>query len=163
MALIDIAQPTEPPEIFRPDLFPTSRAGIGQDYIDQIMTAVVPQLTQSIENREQNIDDFTGQAVGLSRNVSRDLLGDTLQSMLGNLSNRGILNSTVASESLGTATGDVLKNISNQVYQAGMEGAKLKLGTPDLLGQLSQLGQVSESQDPSVPQRILASVYTGSQ
>ena len=149
------------PQLYQPDLFPESRTGIGQGYIDQIMGAVVPNLTESIEGREQDIENLTGQAVNLSKNVSRDLLGDTLQGMTSSLENRGILNSTVAGDVMGTATGEVLSNISNQVYQAGMEGAKLNLGTTDLLRQVAGLGQVSESKDPSVPQRILASTYLG--
>jgi len=151
------------PQLYRPDLFPTSRTGLGQTYIDQIMKAVVPQLVGSVESREQDITSLTGQAVGLSRSVSQDLLKDVLQNYTTDLENRGILNSTVAGETLGGATGEVLKNISNQVFQAGMTGAQLQLGTPDLLGGLAQLGQVSESKDPSVPQKILASIYTGSQ
>jgi len=151
------------PEIYRPDLFPTSRSGIGQDYIDQIMSSIIPQLTSSIGSRDQNINDLTGQSLAQSRSVSGDLISDVLQDTLNNLNARGITNSTITGDIAGEATGNILKNISNQVYQTGIQGASLKLGTPDLLGQLAGLGQVSESQDPSIPQRILASIYSSSQ
>ncbi len=152
-----------PPQVYQPDLFPTARKGIGQDYISQIMGSVVPRLTDSVENYESNIDQYTGEAVAQSRGNTRDLLDNVLQSSLNSMSSRNMLNSSIAENVMGNATGEVLKNISNQNFQAGMEGAKLKVGAPDMLAQIAQLGNISESQDPSVPQQILSSTITGMQ
>lgn len=159
--LPDTAVPTNI-QLYNPENFPTSRAGLGQEYIDQIMSSVIPQLTSSVEGFEGNVDEFTNQALGLARSTGQDLLSGVLQTNLNSLVGRGMMDSKVAGTALGAATGDVLKNIQNQTMQAGMEGAKLKLGMPDMLAQLAQLGQVSESADPSVPDRIIATLFSGS-
>jgi hypothetical protein len=148
-------------QLYNPEKFPTSRTGIGQGYIDQIMSSVVPQLTSAVGNYPANVDQYVGEATGLARSTGQDLLSGVLQTNLNSLVNRGMLGSQVAGDTLGNATGEILKNIQNQTMQAGMEGAKLKIGMPDMLGQLAGLGQVAETSDPSVPDRIIASLFAG--
>ena len=160
LELPDTAIPTDV-QLYNPEQFPTSRTGLGQGYIDQIMASIVPQLTSSVEGFDQNVDEYTQQASGLAASTGQDLLGNILQTNMNSLVGRGMANSKVAGTAYGAAQGDVLKNIQNQTMQAGMEGAKLKLGAPDMLGQLAGLGQVTEAQDPSIPNRILATLFSG--
>lgn len=151
----------EPPQLYNPDLYPTSRTGLDQSYIDQIMTAVVPTLTNSLEDYPGQVDTLMNNSVDLSRSTTKDMLDGTLQSLLNDLNGRGIMDSSMSRDIIGNATGDVLKNYSNQNMQAGMEAAKLKLGIPALSGQLAQLGNISYQEDPSVPQQLLTSLYVG--
>ena len=160
---IELPQTALPTDIqlYNPEKFPTARQGLDQGYIDQIMSAIIPQLTSGIANRDTNIEGLTSGAVGLAANTGQDLLGNVLQTNLNSLVGRGMMDSKVAGTAFGAATGDVLKNVQNQTLQAGMEEAKLKLGSTDMLGQLAQLGNVSESQDPSIPDRVLATLFSG--
>lgn len=148
-------------QLYNPEQFPTARTGLDQGYIDQIMSAIIPQLTSQVEGFDTNVDLLTQDATGLAASTGQDLLGNILQTNMNSLVGRGMANSKVAGTALGAASGEVLKNVQNQTFQAGMEGAKLKLGSTDMLGQLAQLGQVSESQDPSIPNRILATLFSG--
>lgn len=160
LELPDSAIPTDV-QLYNPEQFPTSRSGIGQGYIDQIMSAIMPQLTSQVENYDTNVDTQTENAVGLAANTGQDLLGNILQTNMNSMVNKGMMDSKVAGTAFGAAQGEVLSNIQNQTMQAGMEGAKLKLGSTDMLGQLAQLGTVTEAEDPSIPNRILATLFSG--
>ncbi len=151
----------DPPQVYQPDLFPTAFSGIEQGYMDQIMGAVVPQLTDSIQNHDTNINQYTKEAFAQNRNASKGLLDSVLQSSVNSLNSRGILNSKVAENTMGNATGEVFKNLNNQNLQSSMEAAKLKIGAPSMLGQIANLGKYSLSEDPSVPQQLLSRTITG--
>lgn len=160
LELPDTALPTDI-QLYNPEQFPTSRAGIEQGYIDQIMSSIIPQLTSQVEGYDTNVDTYMQEATGLAASTGQDLLGNILQTNMNSMVNKGMMDSKVAGTAFGAAQGEVLKNIQNQTMQAGMEGAKLKLGSTDMLGQLAQLGSVSESEDPSIPNRILATLFSG--
>jgi len=157
------ADADNPPQIYNPNNFPTSRQGLDQTYINDLMSVLMPELKGSIGNYRDDVDTLTGQAVGLARNTTQDMMKEMMQSLTSNMNVTGMTDSTVMSDAMGTASSGILSNLSNQVLEAGMEGAKLNLGMPSMLGQLAGLGQTSTSQDPSIPDRILASIYTGSQ
>lgn len=149
------------PQIYQPENFPTAYEGLGNDYIGQIMNSVMPSLQSSVEGYDQNVDTYTKEAMARTRSGSKDLLDSVLQTSLNSLGNRNILNSSIASNTMGAATGDVMKNLANQNMQANMTGAQLKVQAPDMLSQVANLGKYSEKKDPSVPQQILSKSTIG--
>ena len=150
-------------QLYQPNKFPTSYSGLGKNYIDQIMTAVMPQFESSISNYGANVDKYTTEASGMAKNMGTNMLDQVLQVVLNSMVGRGMVNSSTAGTAMGAASGEVLKNISNQTYQAGMEGAKLKIGLPDMLSKIMEgLGKYSSAEDPSIPERTLAALFSGS-
>jgi hypothetical protein len=146
-------------ELYQPDKFPRSYSGLGNQYLDQLMPTLIDDLLASIQGFDANVDKTYKAAMDVNNLNTKDLLSGVLEGTVNNMSGRGILDSSITSDAIGTATGEVLKNVQNQNMQAGLEAAKMHLSKPSLLSDLTKLGQYSYSEDPSVPVKTLASLF----
>jgi len=146
-------------ELYQPDKFPWSFSGIDPTVMGKIIPELGDQLLEAMKNFDSNVGRYFQAAVDDNQVGIQDLLKGVLENSVNSLSSRGILNSSITADAIGTATGDVMKNVQNQNMQAGLEAAKMHLSKPNLLGDLMQLGQFSYQEDRSVPVRTLASLF----
>lgn len=142
-------------------IFPTGEevapySGLPKTYRDTLLSFVMPQLQSSVENLPGNIDQYTNDALGTYRQEFNNYIQDAIPAQLRNLANRGILNSSVAENTLSQTYSDALRKSSGMGYQTAMEAAKMKTAIPQTLGQLLTYGQYSE--DPTVMYKTLASL-----
>lgn len=138
--------------MFPSDKYPYS--GLPESYRDQLLSFVMPQLRGSVENYSSNIDDFTQQALGSYRQEFDKMIKDILPREINQLANRGILSSTVASDTLGRATSEAARASATKGYETGMQAALMRANIPNTLAGLLQYGQ--STQDPSVMYRTMA-------
>jgi len=140
-------------------VFPTGEevkpySGLPESYRDQLLGFMMPQLQSGVQNMEGNIDDYTQNALGTYRNEFNQYINDAIPKQVRNLGKRGILNSSVASDTLSQTYSDALRKSSGMGYQTAMEAAKMKTQIPQSIGSLLQYGQYSE--DPTVMYKTLA-------
>ena len=140
-------------------VFPTGEevkpySGLPESYRDQLLSFMMPQLQSGVQNMEGNIDDYTQNALGTYRNEFNQYINDAIPKQVRNLGKRGILNSSVASDTLSQTYSDALRKSSGMGYQTAMEAAKMKTQIPQSIGSLLQYGQYSE--DPTVMYKTLA-------
>ena len=140
-------------------VFPTGEqvkpySGLPESYRDQLLGFMMPQLQSGVQNMEGNIDDYTQNALGTYRNEFNQYINEAIPKQLRNLSKRGILNSSVAENSLSQTYSDALRKSSGMGYNTAMEAAKMKANIPQSIGSLLQYGQYSE--DPTVMYKTLA-------
>jgi len=145
-------------------IFPTGEevkpySGLPESYRDQLLSFTMPALQGGIENMEGNIDDYTQNALGTYRNEFNNYIENAIPKQLRNLSQRGILDSSVAENTFAQTYSDAIRKSSGMGYQTAMEAAKMKANIPQSIGQLLQYGQYSE--DPTVMYRTLASLIAG--
>ena len=134
-------------------------SGLPESYRDTLLSFVMPQLQSGVQNMEGNIDDYTNNALGTYRQEFNNYVGSEIPKQIRNLSQRGILDSSVAENTLSQTYSDALRKSSGMGYQTAMEAAKMKTNIPSSIGQLLQYGQYSE--DPTVMYRTLASLLSG--
>ena len=134
------------------DVMPYS--GLPESYRDTLLSFVMPQLQDSVANMPKNIDDYTQNALGSYRQEFDRMIKEMLPKQIGRLANRGILNSSVASDTMSKAVSDMASESASKGYETAMKSALLKVGIPDTLAGLLQYGQ--SSQDPTVMYRTMA-------
>lgn len=140
-------------------IFPTGEeaqpySGLPTKYRDMLLGFVMPQLQQSVTDMPQNIDDYTQNALGTYRQELDMSLKDIIPRHISNLANRGILSSSVASDTLSQAVRDAALKSSGMGYQTAMEAARMKAEIPQTIGQLLGFGQYAA--DPTVMYRTIA-------
>ena len=133
-------------------------SGLPESYRDQLLGFLMPQVQSGVANMETNIDDYTQNALGTYRQEFDRYIGDEIPRQVRNLANRGILDSSVAENTLSQTYSDALRKSSGMGYQTAMEAAKLKTNIPSSIGQLLNYGQYSE--DPTVMYRTLAGLLS---
>jgi len=141
------------PEMFQPDLYPTSSgtntstsySGLPSEYLDQLMQGLMPELMRSIQGMPQAIDEYTGKASQMYEGMGRRLLDDAMPGILNNLAGRNVLNSSVASDAISKTATNIIPMFTDAALQAGMKGAEMKANIPSILGNIANLGRVSES------------------
>jgi len=134
-------------------------SGLPESYRDTLLGFVMPQLQQSVTGMEGNIDDYTQNALGTYRQEFNNYINDAIPTQIRNLAKRGILDSSVAENTLSQTYSDALRRSSGMGYNTAMEAAKMKTQIPQSLGGLLSYGQYSE--DPTVMYRTLASLLAG--
>ena len=145
-------------------VFPTGEevkpySGLPETYRDTLLSFVMPQLQSSVGNMESNIDDYTQNALGTYRQEFDNYINNAIPKQIRNLAKRGILDSSVAENTLSQTYSDALRKSSGLGYNTAMEAAKMKTAIPQSIGQLLGYGQYSE--DPTVMYRTLASLLAG--
>ena len=140
-------------------VFPTGEevkpySGLPESYRNQLLSFTMPALQSGVENMEGNIDDYTQNALGTYRNEFNQYINDAIPKQLRSLGKRGILDSSVAENTLSQTYSDALRKSSGMGYNTAMEAAKMKTQIPQTLGNLLQYGQYSE--DPTVMYKTLA-------
>lgn len=157
------------PDLFQPDLYSTSRSssfsGLAKKYRKQIGNTLVPEMVQKATELPETIDKYTQNAADLYQRLSRRALEDAQGSILNNLANRNVLNSSVASDAISKSIKDIVPTFADRGYQAAMEGAKMQATVPSILGQLASLAKYStasgSSQDPLEPYKLLSNFVMG--
>jgi hypothetical protein len=129
-------------------------SGLPESYRDQLLSFVMPQLQQGVQNLPGNIDKYTGEALGGYRQELDNALKEMIPKYLQNFAKRGVLSSTVASDTLGKAVSNAAVQSSTKGYQTAMEAAKWKTQIPNTLGGLLEYGRSTE--DPTVMYRTMA-------
>ena len=127
----------------------SSYSGLPSEYRDQLLSALMPQLTSSIANMEGNIDQYTNQALGSYQQMMQNAMRTNIPKGLDALTNRGILSSTMGENVMGDVYSAAAIDASNKGYQTAMQAALLKANMPSVLGEIGQLGQTSTSRQSS--------------
>jgi hypothetical protein len=122
-------------DIFQPNLYPQSYSGINPEMSASILSQLAPLLTQTAGGLPNSINQY-GQQQG----------SEVLQSLVNNLAGRNMVNSSVASDTLGKGLTGVGTNI------LGMQ-----TGLSSTLGSLIQnLGGYSYTSNPLAPYSLLS-------
>lgn len=150
-------------DLFQPTLAPvsTSRSGISQGDIDKIMAMVMPGLEGSIKDMPGQISKYVANSKEAGQAAGRQGLKDVENNLVGDLMQRGIIGSNIASDTIGRAAGAVAKGVSDQNYDAEMQGAKMNMDIPEILAKIASLGSYSESSntDAGLPYRDMIDAY----
>jgi len=147
-------------------VFPTGEevapySGLPPEYRDMLLGFVMPQIQSSVGNMEGNIDAYTQNALNAYRQEFENYIKEVIPKQIGNLANRGVLNSSMAENTLSQTYSDAARRSSGMGYNTAMEAAKMKAAIPQTIGQLLAYGMYSE--DPTVMYRTLASLLQNMQ
>ena len=134
------------------DKYPYS--GLPESYRDRLLGFVMPQLEQGINNQRGDIDDFTQNALGTYRQELDRSMKEMIPNQINQLANRGILSSTVASDTLSRTASKAATQSATKGYETAMQAALMKNNIPNTLAGLLQYGQ--SSQDPSIMYQVMA-------
>ena len=141
------------------DLAPTNESytGLPPNYREKLLGNIMPQLTQATQNMPYQINQFYDQAMGGYRQQLNNALKTNIPMAVNNLSNRGVLDSTVASNTLGNVTGAAMQDFSTKGYQAAMQKAQMQSQLPAMLSQIAGLGSSTTSRyrDPTALLKII--------
>jgi len=139
-----------------------SQSGLPNQYRDQLLASLMPQLQQSITDMPGNWDKYTNEALGSYQQMMNNALRTNIPKALAGLSNRGILNSTEGQGVLGNVYSQAAMDAANEGYGTAMQAALGKANMPTVLGQIAQLGQGTQSnqfsyaEDPTTMYRDLS-------
>ncbi len=148
-----------------------SAEDVGIDWSDPFASQILPMLTQTAQGLPSLASGMEDTLTTGYSEMLRNALGPgAFQPTLNDLSKRGMINSTVASDALrGTAT-NISNSISNQAFAAKLASQQAQMGVPTALGDLAKLAQTSTKrqqaqssalqEDPSAPYAIQAGYNT---
>jgi hypothetical protein len=119
-------------------------SGLDQNNRNEIMGAVVPQLTNAVQNMGSNYDLYNKEALGSYTNMMQNTLRENIPLALRNLANRGVINSTDGNNILRGVMSDAAINAGDKGYATAMQTALSKANMPTVLAQLAQLGNFSQ-------------------
>ena len=147
------------------DVFPysTSYAGLPEDFRTGFLSTLMPQLKSSIEGMPGNIDKYTQNALNAYKGMTGTAMKEAMPGLLNQLAGRNVLDSTVTSDAIGKTMRDIIGGYGAKGYETAMEGARMKAGMPQVLGNLAQLGQYSGGfqADPLAPYNTMANLIRG--
>ena len=123
----------------------SSYQGLPGSYRDKLLETLIPQLGDSAMNMPKNIDDATEGAYGSYRTQLKNVLDNYVPTVVNNLANRGVLDSTVASNAIQETQSKAIHDFANQGYDAAVQNALLKTQIPEMLTKMAQLGTFSKS------------------
>lgn len=126
-----------------------SFSGLDSGYRNELMGGVIPQLTQSASGLSGQVDKYVDNASSLYQNLTNQAMQRQLPGLLGSLANRGMLNSSVASNAIGGGAAEIAKAYGNKLHESGMQGAQMQMQIPSILGALAQLGQYQKANSES--------------
>lgn len=149
---------TQPLSMFGHDISergPRSYSGIGEDASRDLLSAILPQMRESILNMPENIDKYTSGATELFNRTANQQLKAELPGYLDKLSAGGVLNSDIGKEAIQGAITDIVGRAAEKSYGAGMEGAKMKYNIPSLLSTPLSQTRYSESTNELAPFELM--------
>lgn len=172
---VTTAQPAADPGTFNldPNLKPfsvsasNSQSGLPNQYRDQLLSSLMPQLQDSVTNMGANYDKYTNEALGSYQQMMQNALRKNIPSSIAGMANRGIINSTEGNKILSDTYSNAAIDASNKGYTTAMQSAIGKAGMPSILAQIAQLGNGSNSnsfsyqEDPTVMARAMADLISG--
>lgn len=148
------------PDLFQPGLFSSSNSwgnslgmntsnqnsfsGLPEGTRNQLLTAILPQLTQSIGGLNAVPGQTADAASRMYGNLSRQALEQSLPDILNQLAGRGVLNSSVGSDAISNAAMQIIPNFANAGYQSQIDAGNQRMQIPNILGTLLGLGNYSQ-------------------
>ena len=155
MALLENT-PTDPIQLFQPDLFQSSRSGLPEEFQSQLLSNIIPKLLSSTDTFRSDIDTSTKAASELFGSLSKNAIGKDATRILNELAERNVLDSSVASDTLSKSFSNIATEGAGRGFEAASLAAAQKAREPELLASIATLGQASTSSDPGEPfDRIL--------
>jgi len=162
------AEPDEEEDLFQPDKVPTtsSYSGLPEWFSSDLLTKLLPELTNSFTDLPGQIDEWTEKNLASSASASKNLLDGHMTNLLADLSKRGMLGgegSSVASDAMANLGTQVAKNQTVTDLATTAAGAAQKFQVPGVLGQLAGLGtsSTSQSSDPLAPYQLYSNMLLG--
>jgi len=134
------------------DIMPYS--GLPESYRNQLLGFVMPGLEQSVKDMPKRIDQYTNQAMGSYQQQLQNSLKTMIPRQINQLANRGVLDSSVASDTLSQTISQAATQSATKGYETAMQAALMKVNIPTTLTGLLQYGQ--SSQDPTVMYQTMA-------
>ena len=124
----------------------TSETGIDKSFTDPLLKGLLPTLQESIKDLPGQVDQWADKNLAASRSASKNLLDGHLTNMLADLSKRGMVGGSVASQGLGQA------GVGAAQQQAGIDlgirsqANQQRLQIPGILQGIAGLGHRSDAQ-----------------
>jgi hypothetical protein len=126
----------------------SSSSGLNWD--SPFMRDLYPSLMNSATSLQGNVDRMGDTLQGQYSNLMRQGMGpNAFQGTLNSLSGRNMLNSKVASDTMGAAAHGVAQDIGNRQFDANLAQQQAQMQVPQILGNLASLGQESHSHGSS--------------
>jgi len=133
------------------DVYPYS----GLDWDTSYVQDLSADLQTSLANTTAAIAEMPATLEQYYSNLLRTALGqEGFQGTIGNLANRNVLSSTVASDALANTAWESTKAVTDKAYDARLQQYKYQLELPSLYTSALDLGKIYE--DPSEPYDIMA-------
>ena len=120
----------------------------GIDYGSPIWGGIGQKMIDLAGQLPETIDKYTNNATDLYQSMMRQATGkgnSFMQGQLNELNKRGILDSTIAGDVISKNQLPMLQQIAQNAYQGAMGGAKMQMGVPAMLGDLTNLARISQS------------------
>jgi hypothetical protein len=136
-------------------------SGLPAQYQEMLLQAIMPMLLQQTTNMPQNLDQYTGEALGAYQQMMNNALKQNIPTAIANLANRGILNSTEGQKILGNVYSSAATDAAGKGYQTAMQAALAKANMPTILSQIAQLGQTSLGENQAQSTGTSSSTSTG--
>jgi hypothetical protein len=177
------------PELFQPDLYPytksvqggsssqksSSYSGIPQAYQSELLSAIIPELVSTSQNLPEVIGTYTDEAQALYESMMRGMMEETMPQAIETLANRGMLQSSAAENILAQLGAEAADYSGQKLYETAMQAAQMRLGVPELLSQVAEVGKastskssgsssssaISETANPLAPYKLLYDVLYG--
>lgn len=140
-----------------PERVKPSSGALPEEYRKMLLDVLIPQLTGSIGNLRGDADEYMNQAGNMYSNIFNKSLKQGMPDVIANLANRGVLDSSVASDTISKYASQIAAEQAGKGYETAAQSALMKFGIPQMLGQIGGLGQYSE--DPTTLYRTLADLF----
>jgi len=118
-------------------------SGLPAQFQNQLLSAIIPQLMSEAGNFNQNVDDYTNNALSGYQQILNNAIKQNIPKELAGLANRGIMSSTAGNNILSDVISNAALDASNKGYTTAMQSAMMKATLPALLTSMAQLGQSS--------------------
>jgi hypothetical protein len=141
----------------------------GINWNDPVSKGILNQLLSSA----QGLPDLAKQLPGTLQDMYSNLMRSALkpsafQGVINDLASRGLLNSTIAKDTLATTAKDIAQNIGETGYQSLLQGLNAQMNVPSVLAEIAKLGQQTSSFgnqgssniDPLAPYQLYANLLT---
>ena len=148
-----------------------SHSGINWD--NPLNKAVLPSLTNAATGLQGKVDLMGTQLRDMYANDMRRAMNpNNFQGVLNSLSNRGMLNSSVAENALSKAGNIAARSIADKAFDANIAQTQRQLEVPSILSGIAQLGNesvsssesnssnTSSSSNPLAPYELMAQYMT---
>lgn len=136
-------------------------SGLPATFQEQLLNAIIPQLTNATTNMGANYDKYTNEALGSYQQMMQNALRKNIPAALGGLANRGILSSTEGNKVLSDVFSNAATDASTKGYTTAMQAALLKANMPQVLAQLADLGKTSYGASQGASNSVNAAQSTG--
>lgn len=148
-------------ELYRPDLYPksessstskstsTSYSGLGDDASNTILGATLPGLTETAGNLSTLPQTYSDAALNQYKTQSRDDIEAAIPAVLESMNSKGMVNSSVASDTLSNTLSEIVKSYSEKGYDSVMDSAEMAMEIPEILSGIASLASQSVGETES--------------